>query len=389
MSEMLMAAKAIEEYIIRFRRDIHAHPELSGQEYRTQQRLMEELDILEIPYVKAGTTSLIATIKGPAPGRTVALREDIDALPIIEQSGVSFPSENEGVFHACGHDGHQAMLLGAARLLKDRQGDFTGEVRLFFQEGEETFSGAKKIIEAGGLDGVSCIMGMHGLPTMPTGTYDISPGYRLSGVDTIYIRLEGVSGHGSSPHLAKDTIHPGAILVTDLQGIIAKNVDPQQPVVLSVGRFHGGTKANIISKFTEIDISMRYFDREVRKTVHEAIRRHAAAIAQAYEISIEVDIEESALSLKNDEETVRLAKQSAEKVFGPGRLQNQARLMASEDFSFYLEKVRGVYAFLGFRNEEKDSIYFPHHEKFLLDEDYLKYGAALYAQFALDMLKES
>ena len=388
MSDMLKAAKAIEDYIISFRRDIHAHPELSGQEYRTQQRIMEELDALGVSYVKVGSTSLIASIKGSRPGTVVALRGDIDALPIIEQSGVDFSSQNEGVFHACGHDGHQAMLLGAVRLLKERQADLAGEVRFFFQEGEETFSGAKKIIAAGGMEGVSYIMGMHGMPTLPTGKYDISGGYRLSGVDTIYIRLEGVSGHGSSPHLAKDTIHPGALLVADLQGIITKNVDPQQPVVLSVGRFHGGTKANIISKFTEIDISMRYFDRQVRDTVHEAIRRHAAAIAMAYEISIEVEIEESAISLHNDEDMVYMAQQSAKKVFGPRRQQNHPRLMASEDFSFYLEKAKGVYAFVGFRNEKKGAVYFPHHEKFMLDEDYLKYGAALFAQFALDVLKE-
>ena len=133
---------------------------------------------------------------------------------------------------------------------------------------------------------------------------------------------------------------------------------------------------------------MRYFDRQVRDTVHEAIRRHAAAIAQAYEISIEVEIEESAISLYNDEDMVHMAQQSAKKVFGPRRQQNHPRLMASEDFSFYLEKAKGVYAFVGFRNEKKDAIYFPHHEKFILDEDYLKYGTALFAQFALDVLKE-
>jgi amidohydrolase len=388
MSEILKAAKSIEEYIVEFRRDIHAHPELSEQEFRTQKRIMEELDKLGIEYSKAGNTSIIATIKGKELGTIVALRGDIDALPIIEQSGVTYASEEAGIFHACGHDAHMSMLLGAARILKEKTNQFKGEVRFFFQEGEETFSGARKIIAAGGMDGVSYIMGMHGLPTMPTGTYDISEGYRLSGTDTIYVKFEGVSGHGSAPHLAKDTIHPACIFVTDLQGIVTKNIDPQQPVVLSVGRFSGGTKANVISKFTEIDISMRSFDRKARETVHEAIRRHAAAIAAAYEITVEVEIEDSAISLYNEEEMATKARLSAEKVFGPGKSKNQPRLMASEDFSYYLEMAKGVYAFLGFRNEDKGCVYFPHNEKFKIDEDYMIYGTALYAQFALDMLEQ-
>lgn len=388
MSEILEKAKAIENYMIEFRRDIHAHPELSGQEVRTQQRLMEELDKLGIPYKKAGNTSLIATLKGGKPGKVVALRGDIDALPIIEQSGESFTSENEGVFHGCGHDGHQSMVLGAAKILSEMKDELEGEVRFFFQEGEETFTGAKHIIAAGGMDDVSYVFGLHGMNTIPTGTYDISSGYRLAGCDTLYVKFEGVSGHGGAPHLAKDTIHPACLFVTDLQTILAKNIDPQQTVVLSVGRFNGGTKANIVSKYTELDISMRYFDMKVRETVHEAVKRHAKAIADAYEISVDVEIEESAVSLHNDDDIVYMAQQSAKKVFGPGKQVPHPRLMASEDFPYYMQKAKGVYAFLGFRNEEKGAIYFPHNEKFVLDEDYLKFGAALHVQFALDVLKD-
>lgn len=393
MSNILDKAKSIEKYIIDFRRDLHENPEISGQEFRTQQRIIEELDKLGIPYKKAGNASVIATLKGGKSGKTVALRGDIDALPMQEQSGVEYASKNPGVFHACGHDAHAAMLLGAAKLLSEMKDEIAGEVRFFFQEGEETFSGAKKIIEAGGMEGVDAAFGMHAMPffgdtVLETGDYDITPGYRMAGCDTIFVKFEGVSGHGSSPHLAKDTVHPACLFVTDIQSIVTKNVNAQQPVVLSVGRIAGGTKANIISKYAEVDISMRYFDPNVRKTVHEAIKRHANAIADAYEIKAEVIIEESALSLCNDEDIAAIAQNSAVKIFGEGKSKTLPRLMGSEDMPYYFQHAKGAYAFLGYYNKEKDSVYFPHHEKYKLDEDMLKLGTALHVQFALDFLAE-
>lgn len=388
MSNILDKAKSIEEYIIRIRRIIHQNPELSGKESKTQETIINELDKIGVPYQRVGSASLIATLKGAKSGKTIALRGDIDALPINEETDVEFKSRNPGVMHACGHDAHAAMLLGAAKILSEMKDHISGEVRFFFQEGEETFSGAQKIIEAGGMDGVDACFGMHGLTVLETGNVNITSGYRFSGCDTIYVKFEGISGHGSAPHLAKDTIHPACIFVTDLQGIITKNVDPQEPVVLSVGKFMGGTKANIVSKYTEIDISMRYFDTKVRKTVHEAIRRHAKAIAEAYEIKIEVIIEESTLSLYNDDELSILADQSATKIFGAGHNHPVPKQMASEDMSYYFQKAKGVYAIMGYKNEAKGCIYPPHHEKFKLDEDYMKYGTALHVQFALDFLSQ-
>lgn len=386
MVNILDKVKSIEDYIIAFRRDLHENPELSGQEYRTQEKIMEELDLLKIPYRKAGNTSIIATINGNRDGKTIALRGDIDALPIKEESGLEYASKIPGLMHACGHDTHTSMLLGAAKVLSQMKDEIVGEVRFFFQEGEETFTGAKKIIEAGGMEGVDAAFGIHNMPTIETGYIDISSGYRSAGCDTIYVSFEGVSGHGSSPHLAKDTIHPAATFVTDLQGIVTKNVSPQQPLVLSVGKFTGGTKANIIAKFTELEISMRYMDMEVRKTVHEAIRRHARAIADAYEIKADVRIEDSALSVYNDEELSRLAEKTVKTVFGENKLASIPSMMGSEDMSYYFQHAKGLFAWLGAGNKEKDCIYFPHHERFKVDEDALKYGTAMYVQFALDFL---
>ena len=383
---MLDKVKKYEDYIIRTRRKLHENPELSCQEFNTKKLILEELKKLnfEIKEIEDGT-SIIATLKGGKPGKTIALRADFDALPIIEQSDVEFISKNHGVMHACGHDAHTSMLLGAANVLAEMRDEIKGEIRFFFQEGEEIFAGAKKIIAAGGMEGVDACFGMHGMP-IPTGTVNIESGYRLSGCDTIYVKFEGVSGHGSAPHLAKDTVHPACLFVTDIQSIITKNINPQEAVVVSAGKINGGTKANIVSKYTEVDLSMRYFNPEARKTVHDAIIRHAKAIAEAYEIKVDVNIEESTPSSNNDESMVNLANEVAKKIMGENCSIPMQRPMASDDMAFYFQRAKGVYAFIGYKNEEKGSIYFPHHEKFKLDEDYFKYGAAMFVQFALDYL---
>ena len=388
MSEIMNKAQEVESYVIEMRRYFHENPELSCMEFKTQAKIMEELDAMGITYEKAGTTSLIAKINPGKGKKVVALRADTDALPVIEQTGAPYASKNPGIMHACGHDAHTAMLLGAAKILSEMKDELPGEVRLFFQEGEEMFAGANKIIAAGGMEGVDAILGMHGMPSLQTGYYDLTPGYRMAGCDTIYIKFEGISGHGSAPHLAKDTIHPACLFVNDIQGIITKNVDPQASVVVSVGKFTGGTKANIIAKYTELDISMRYFEPQVRETVHAALKRHAKAIADMYELQVEVNIEPSAIPLRNDEEVTRIASEAAEKVFGPSRNQETKRLMGSEDMPYYFQHAPGAFAMIGYFNEAKGSIYYPHHEKFDLDEDYFKYGTALHVQFAVDFLNK-
>lgn len=388
MLNILERVKKVEEYIINFRRLLHEEPELSGKEVKTQEKIIAELDKIGLPYKKVGNTSLIATLRGDKPGKSIALRADIDALPIREEADVEFKSKNTGVMHACGHDAHTAMLLGAAKVLVEIKDEIAGEIRFFFQEGEETFTGAKKIVEAGGMEGVDACFGMHGMPEMETGYINIEPGYRMAGCDSIYVKFEGVSGHGSVPHLAKDTIHPACIFILDLQGIVTKNINAQKPIVLSVGRFDGGTKANVVAKYTQVEITMRYFDSDVREVAHNAIRRHAKAIADAYEIKIDVNIEEGAPSLCNDEELAILADKSAVKVFGEEKNISLPKYMGSEDMPYYFKHGKGVYAFIGYKNREKEAIYFPHHEKFKIDEDYMKYGTAMHVQFALDFLNE-
>lgn len=378
----------VEAKMVENRRHLHKYPELSGKEFETQKYIMNELDALDIPYKKVGSTSLIGQIEGGKTGKTVALRAEIDALPIIEKSGVDYASRNEGLMHACGHDAHTAMLLAAAEMLKDVQSELLGTVRLIFQEAEETLTGARRVVADGGMDDVDAIFAIHGMP-IDLGTYDVSPGYRMAGSDSIHVYFEGVSGHGSTPHLAKDTILPAATFVTQLDGMITKFIDSQLPVVVSVGKFDAGTRANIISKYASLAITMRYLDEQTRQKVHQKIHHLAKGIAQIYEVEVDVQIKESTISLKNDKKIVNLVDKAGEKVFGPNKNIPGPIVMASEDMPYYFEKAPGAYAFLGYGNKEKDTVYYPHHEKFNIDEDYMSYGAALHAQFAWDYLQEN
>lgn len=383
---MLSKARAVQEFVVNLRRDLHRFPELSGKETETRARLKAELEKLGISCREIGTTSLVAGINEGKGGKVVMLRADIDALPIREQSGVDFSSANEGVMHACGHDAHSAMLMGAAKILFGMREELAGEVRLVFQEAEETLSGARILIAEGVMDGVDASFGLHGMPMLDTGSYELTPGYRMAGCDTVFVTFEGESGHVGTPHLAKDSIYPACVFTANLNSVVSKDIDPLDPVVIGVGRFHGGTKANIVAKFTELDISVRYFDPAVRRKVQEAITRHAKAVADSFGIKSSVRIEESALSLRNDAEMTKIAENAAQKVFGPGKNFMQRPLTGSEDMSYYLEKAPGAYALLGFRNAAKGAIHFPHSDKFLLDEDYMAYGTAYFAQVAADFL---
>ena len=381
--------RELEKEMLDFMHDIHMHPELSQNEKRTSEKIQKELEKIGIPFRVVGNSSIIASLKGKGPGKTVAIRADLDALPIKEKSGVEYSSVNDGVMHACGHDAHMSMLLTAAKVLKQKEDEINGEVRFFFQEAEELFAGAPKIIEAGGMDGVDAIFGMHGMNGLKTGQANLQSGYRLSGADTIYITFKGESGHGSSPQFAKDTIPAACQFVLDLQQIVTKNNDPQEPIVISVGKFQAGTKANIITNEAKLDISMRSFDPKARERIHSSIIRHAENIAKMWEIEVEVEIEPSTPSTLNDEHLTELGNRVLNRVLGEENNVESKRNMASEDFAKYLTKAPGAYVFMGYYNEEKGSIYAPHNEKFKVDEDYLKYGAAVFAELALEFLNEN
>lgn len=376
----------IEAELIGFRRLLHSEPELSENEFKTQEKIIAKLEEYGIPYRKVGKTSTIATIKGKNPGKTVALRADIDALPINEDLDLDFQSKNPGVMHACGHDAHTTMAMGAAKILNESKENFDGEIRIFFQEAEETFEGAKKIVADGGMDGVDAVFGMHNYNTIPTGSFYSGSGDLFSGCDTLYATFIGKSGHGGTPQLGKDSFTPAAQFALDLQEIIVKNIDSRNPVVLNIGRFTSGKKANIVPKETTMDISMRYFDEASRDLTHEAINRHAKAFADMYEITVDVTIEPSTPPTKNDADLAKIATNVGMKVFGSDKVSDFPRAMNSEDFSYYLKEAPGVYGIIGIYNEENNTIYAPHDDHYKLDEDILKLGAAWHVEFALEFL---
>lgn len=221
----LQKSEQIEQQLIDFRRALHADTELSENEFKTQEKVITKLDEMGITYEKVGKTSTIATIKGNGPGKTVALRTDIDALPINEDLGLDFQSKNEGVMHACGHDAHTTMAMGAAKILNEKKDEFSGEASVFFQEAEETFKGAEKVIAAVGMKDVDAVFGMHNYNLVPSGFFNAKAGDVLSGCDTVYVTFTGESGHGGTPQLGKDSFTSGAQFALDLQSIIAKNTD--------------------------------------------------------------------------------------------------------------------------------------------------------------------
>ncbi|MDR1017753.1 MAG: amidohydrolase [Lachnospiraceae bacterium] len=368
-----------------FREELHKHPELSGEEIWTRKQIIEKLEEYKIPYENAGRTSIVATIKGGKPGKTVALRADMDALPIDEASDVVFKSEEKGKMHACGHDSHSTVLLFVGKILKKHQDEITGTVKLIFQEAEETFEGAKKIVEEGFVDEVDGIFGMHNMTNYPLGKAIAKKGSLYSGCNTIYVTFTGVSGHGSTPYLAKDSLTPACIFANDLGGIITKNTDAQKAVVVSVGKLVGGTKANIVAKETKLDISMRYFDEEVCQTVVEAIKRHGKAIASMYQVDFDIEVVPSTYSVFVNSDLADISSGAIKKIMGEEAILNIEPLMNSEDFSYYLKKCPGAYIIMGSGND-KDCIYPMHHEKYKMAEDYMKYAAKVMLQVVFDFL---
>lgn len=391
--DIMILDKAREqyEYIVNLRRHFHMYPELSNEEFKTRERIIEELTSMGIEIKETKGTSIIGILKGGHGGKTIALRADMDALPIQEKLNLDYKSKVDGVMHACGHDAHSAMLLGAAKILSDMRDDLHGEVRFFFQQAEEMLNGAPYIIEAGGLDNVDVAYGCHNWTGLPVGKVGISPGYRMAGTDNISITLKGVSGHSSTPHLARDTILPAALLITSLQGIVTKEIAPKDLVVISPGRISGGTKANIISNNCEIEISIRYYKDAVRDQVLDAIERHTKSIADAYRIDSLVSIQKGCSSLFNNPQIVDKVKKSITKILGEDAIEDMPdnSSVGSEDFSYYANIVPAAYSLVGVGNPEKGLNKFPHHDEYDIDENGLIDGTALYVQFALDFLNNN
>ncbi|MGE4276372.1 MAG: M20 family metallopeptidase [Lawsonibacter sp.] len=371
---------------------LHQHAELSFQEHETTAYLISELEKLGIPVQSfPDYTGCIATIQGGTPGRTVLLRADIDALPIQENSGVEFASIHPGVMHACGHDCHAAMLLGAARLLWERREELSGTVKLLFQAAEEVFVGSHYYWDKGHLSDVDAAMGMHVWPTLVSGTLCIQDGPLMASCDNFKITVHGVSAHGSAPNQGKDAIVAASAIICNLQTIVSRINDPLNSLVVTVGTVRAGTQFNIITDTAVMEGTVRAHTTQSRGIVEQAMRQIVDNTAAAMGCTAELEYKYLEPPVCNDDiQLNEIARGAAKKLFGDGALQRTTVAMGSEDFSYLMEKIpSSLFAFLGCYDEEADCVYPVHNEKFKINEKILHLGAAQYAQFAADYLEQT
>lgn len=385
-------AEEINELIVKDRHYLHQHAELSFQEKETTAYLVEELKKIGIPVITfEDYTGCIAVIKGGKPGsHTVLLRADIDGLPITENSGVEFPSLNPGVMHACGHDCHAAMLLGAARLLWEKREEIPGAVKLLFQAGEEAFIGSHYYVDQGYLDDVDAAMGMHVWPTGPSGQILVKDGDLMASCDNFTITVHGVSTHGSTPQYGKDAVAAASSILLNLQHIVSRFNDPLNSLVVTVGKIDAGSQFNIIADRAVMEGTVRCYSKETRAMVEDAMRQIVEHTAAAEGCSAELEYRYLEPSVVNgDLELNEIARAAARKLYGPDSLGEAKKATGSEDFSYIMEKIpSSLFVFLGCYDEATGCIHGVHNEKFKINEEILRRGAAEYAQFAADYLEK-
>ena len=383
-------AEQNSDYIIERRRYYHRHPELSFKEWETTPALLEDVKALGITEIQTfdDYPGFVATLDTGRPGRTVMLRADIDALPVKEQTGLEFASENEGVMHACGHDNHMAMLLGAMKVLCAVKDEIKGgKVKFIFQSAEEVGYGSKYYVEHGVLDGVDAIFGLHIWGTVESPLVVVGGGNRMASMDNFNIRVKGLQSHGSAPQDGHDAIVAASAIVLALQTFVSRVNNPINPLVLSVGKFHGGAMYNIICPDVELVGTIRTYSRELRKEMEAKLRQIIESTAAAHFCEAEFEFIPLLPAVINDNaELNEIARDAALKLFGPEGIKEMPALMGSEDFALFMEKVPGFFGFIGSKNPEKGLIYTNHNEKYTTDEDALYRGSALAAQFAVDFL---
>ena len=379
--------------MVRLRRIIHANPELAFEEYATSALVAETLEGLGLEVTRGvAKTGVVASLRGSAEktsaSRTIALRSDMDALPIEEATGLEFASKNPGKMHACGHDSHTAIGLGAAMILKELQNELAGDVRFLFQPSEEKVpGGAPYMIEEGALEGVSKIFGLHVLSQADAGTVGFCPGQMMASADEIYITIKGKSGHGARPHLTIDPIVVAAEVILALQTLVSRNLDPFAHGVITIGSVQGGHAVNIVPPEVKLMGTMRAMSREWRRFAHERIHEIVNGICYSARAEAEIRIEMGYPVLVNDERETEFAEHAARELFGSDRVFRAERLMAAEDFAYFLEKVPGTYYRLGIRNEALGIGADIHNDHFTIDETAMKTGAAMQAYLAVKSLE--
>lgn len=388
--EMSDVEKIVEE-VIQFRRDLHRNPELSGEEYRTSQKIQEKLDEYGIQY-KAGfaKTGVLGVIKGSKPGKTVALRADIDALPIMEKTDEPFKSEVDGKMHACGHDAHTAMLLGVARHLQNRLDEIEGTVLLIFQPAEEDSpkGGSQTMMDEGVFDEYTpdVLVAQHVWPSLPVGQFGVLPGPMMGNSDRFKITIKGSGGHASMPHDTIDAIVVANQVITALQTIVSRNANPFDPAVITVGKIEGGYRYNVVADEVTLEGTIRTQSHDMKDKVKRRFFEVVNGVSESMNAEAEIDYFDGYPATVNSERWAERVKQTVINMHGEEATPSVTPSLGGEDFGRFLLKYPGVYYWLGTSIGEGQK---PLHDpNFKLNEDAIPYGVTTMAQVAIDTLKD-
>lgn len=380
---MTMAAQ-----VVVWRRRLHQRPEVAFHEHETAEFIRTVLTgIPGLDVTRPTQTSVVARLIGSRPGRTIAVRADIDGLPVHEETTVPYRSEIDGAMHACGHDGHTAIVLGLATIFARYRDQLAGEVRFIFQHAEELNpGGAETLVELGVMHGVDAIIGLHLWAPMPVGHMGIVAGPAMAAPDTFDCTIIGTGGHAAIPQDTVDPIVVGAQIVTALQHIVSRQTDPLDPLVISVTQFHAGTTYNVIPNSARIAGTIRTFDAELRTRVPHVMERTIKGICDAHGAQYEFVVDRGYRPVVNDVDLAQRLERVVERTFGPNTLVPTRPTMGGEDFSAYLQKAPGVFAFVGAGNSAADIRYPHHHAQFNIDEAALDIGLRYLTAATIDLL---
>jgi amidohydrolase len=390
MPDYIEEARSLFEYTRLLRRDFHMHPELGFQEVRTAGIVTRELNALGLEVTAGvGKTGVIALIEGERPGPTVMLRADMDALPIQEQTGAEYASQNPGVMHACGHDAHTAIMLTVARLLQEHRRDLSGTVKLIFQPAEEGLGGAESMVADGVLENPKpdWVLGLHVWNDRPVGWYGIVPGPFMAAADIFHVRITGKGGHAAQPHLTADPVAASAQVISALQTITSRNVSPLETAVVSVTMVHGGDAFNVIPSEVELQGTIRTFEPVIRETVIRRFNEIVTGVSSAMGCQGQTEIRWITPAVINNPQLAEEIANIARQLFPGEKVDTSFRTMGSEDFSVFMQNLPGCYFFVGSANPDRGLDFTHHHPRFDIDEEVLPRAAGLMASVAAQLLQ--